>query len=88
MRNVKLAPALLEKEAEEAAEKWVTEKRGRLGVARQDLALGLGVAQRTNSEQGRTVPVPAGVAGRQAERCDAGVGEGGVGDRMTMGNKR
>lgn len=39
-------------------------------MARHDLALGLGVAQRTNSEQGRTVPVPAGVAGRQAERCD------------------
>lgn len=68
MRNVKLAPALLEKEA--------TEKRGRLGVARKDLALGLGVAQRTNREQGRTVPVPAGVAGRQAERCDAGEMEG------------
>lgn len=28
MRNVKLAPALLEKEAEEAAEKWATKKGG------------------------------------------------------------
>lgn len=49
--------------------------------------LGIGSGGRTKDKQrarAHTVPVPAGVAGRQAERCDVG----GVGDRMTMGNKR